>query len=265
MNLIGKVLDKISTAVDLYCYSIRREKYNLDLSFLQAIEKFQDRNTLHAYMHHHFLYFAQRKLVDHRNYFKKEMRGFGEDAFHSMWLKLFMEYRPKNVLEIGVYRGQVITLWGILNKFNDVDCEIHGLSPFSAAGDGVSDYLKNLDYMNDILHSAKYFDIQNFRLKKCFSTDEEGKDYIKSKKWDLIYIDGNHDYEAALSDYRVCKDSLASGGILVMDDSSLYTDYKPPKFSFAGHPGPSKVVTELAMGEMKFLAGVGHNNIFQKY
>lgn len=265
MKLINKIFNRIYSKAEIYYYSLRRRRYSLDLSFSKAREIFKDRNILYAYMHHSYLYFAPEILVSHRNYFKKEMRGYGEDALHSMWLKLFNEYRPKNALEIGVYRGQIVTLWGILNKITKINCEIHGLSPFSAAGDGVSDYLKDLDYMNDVLNSAKYFDVSDIKLKKCLSTDTEGEEYIRSKEWDLIYIDGNHDYEVALSDYRICKDNLAPGGILVMDDSSLYTDFKPPKFSFAGHPGPSKVVKELAMKEMKFLAGVGHNNIFQKY
>ena len=99
---------------------------------------------------------------------------------------------------------------------------------------------------------------------KAFSTDQKAITYIKSRRWDLIYIDGNHDHEVALADYQVCKDSLADGGLLVMDDSSLYTDFEPPRFSFAGHPGPSRVAQDLAMKELRFLGGVGHNNVFQK-
>lgn len=68
----------------------------------------------------------------------------------------------------------------------------------------------------------------------------------------------------ALTDYLLCKDALADGGLLVMDDSSLNTDFIPPTFSFAGHPGPSRVVQERAMKELRFLGGVGHNNVFQK-
>jgi hypothetical protein len=78
----------------------------------------------------------------------------------------------------------------------------------------------------------------------------------------VIYVDGNHDYEVALADYKVCRDALAQDGLLVMDDSSLHTDYSPAKFSFAGHPGPSRVVKELAFSELRFLGGVGHNNVF---
>ena len=88
--------------------------------------------------------------------------------------------------------------------------------------------------------------------------------YVRSRKWDLIYIDGNHDLAVAKSDYEMCRDSLVNGGFLVMDDSSLYTEYKPKSFAFAGHPGPSQVVRDWAKKELAHLAGVGHNNVFQK-
>lgn len=80
---------------------------------------------------------------------------------------------------------------------------------------------------------------------------------------DLIYIDGSHDFEIVLADYYLCKNRLTPNGILVLDDASLGTDYRPPSYSFAGHPGPSRVVQKFAMKEMSFIGAIGHNNIFQ--
>ena len=51
---------------------------------------------------------------------------------------------------------------------------------------------------------------------------------------------------------------------MVTDDPSLYTDYTPVKFSFAGHPGPSRFTKELALSELHWLGGVSHNNVFIK-
>jgi predicted O-methyltransferase YrrM len=87
---------------------------------------------------------------------------------------------------------------------------------------------------------------------------------MKKNSFDCIYIDGSHDYEVVLADYRNSVASLKPGGILVMDDSSLGTDFSPPKFSFAGHPGPSRVAREFADRELVFLAGVGHQNVYRR-
>ena len=141
---------------------------------------------------------------------------------------------------------------------------MHGISPFTPAGDKVSVYMRDIDYLEDTLSHHRRFRLREPFLIRAFSTDPVALEHIRSRRWDLIYIDGNHDYEVALADYEACRDNLADGGLLVMDDSSLYTDYQPPRFSFAGHPGPSRVVQERAMKELRFLGGVGHNNIFMK-
>ena len=264
MKFFTKLNSFIKAKYQKVIYSFRREKFSTRMSFTEAAKRFPLRNELHAYMHHYLLHLAPIPLREHRYYFSQNMRGFGEGALHSMWWTIFQEFKPKLVLEIGVYRGQVVTLWGLAAKLLDFQCEVHGVSPFSPAGDQVSVYMDNLDYLKDTLSSNRHFDLADPYFIKAYSTDVDAINYIKSRKWDLIYIDGNHDYPVALADYLLCKDALADGGILVMDDSSLNTDFIPPTFSFAGHPGPSKVVQELAMNELHFLGGVGHNNVFIK-
>ena len=232
--------------------------------FTEMVKLYKTRNDLYNAMNNYFLTDAPDFLRTHRDYFKNNNRGFGEDAFHAMWLTLINEFKPKNMLEIGIYRGQVITLWGLVSKFTEHISEIHGISPFSSVGDENSTYLDNLDYLKDTLLSHDYFQLVEPKLLKALSTEPLAKAYIRSKSWDLIYIDGSHDYEVALSDYEISIENLSEGGILIMDDSSLFTDYKPANSSFAGHPGPSRIVTERAMLELSFLGGVGHNNVFIK-
>ena len=242
----------------------KQEDLMLELSLSDASSRFATRNSLHAYMHHYFHHMIPVRVREHREYFKVNNRGFGEDAFHSMWYLLLREYRPFNCLEIGVYRGQVISLWSLLSKILVFPCQVYGISPFSSVGDHVSSYLSGIDYEADILKNNLEFTLQQPKLLKAYSTDQTALDLIVSKSWDLIYIDGSHDYEVVLADYEICKENLASGGILVFDDSSLSTEFRPPLFSFPGHPGPSRVVKEKAMSELKFLGAVGHNTIFQK-
>src|SRR5688572_3599086 len=52
-----------------------------------------------------FRYFHRRlpkQVTAHRRYFTSKKRGFGEDAFHTMWFLLFREFRPASFLEVGV-------------------------------------------------------------------------------------------------------------------------------------------------------------------
>ena len=53
----------------------------------------------------------------HRRYIEDHNLGFGDAAFHAMWLRLLDAAvdkfgRPK-LLEIGVFKGQVISLWSL--------------------------------------------------------------------------------------------------------------------------------------------------------
>jgi hypothetical protein len=235
-----------------------------DLSFTEMAAHFPDRNKTYAYAVHYYEQHLPARLREHRTYFKENRRGFGEDAFHAMWWILLREYQSRRCLEIGVYRGQVISLWTLIAQMQRFPCEIHGISPFSSLGDSVSVYRDNVDYLTDTLDSFKHFNLPAPTLVKALSTDPEATRHIAGGNWDLIYIDGCHDYEIALADYRRCRDHLAPGGLLVMDDASLGTSYRPPSFAFAGHPGPSRVAAEFAMRELRFLGAVGHNNVFQK-
>ncbi|GAB6272762.1 MAG: hypothetical protein STSR0003_26130 [Smithella sp.] len=265
MNLKEKIAHLVNLSEIEYRWCSRHKaSYDNDISFSQCGATFSDVNVCYAYMHHYFHHKCPKIVQDHRDYFKQEQRGFGEDAFHAAWWLLLSEFKPFRMLEIGVYRGQVISLWGVISKYLEYPVEIHGISPFSPSGDSVSTYLNNLDYMNDVLESFRVWKINAPVLVKALSTDQEAIGHIQKYSWDLIYIDGSHDYDIALSDYQLCRDSLKMGGILVLDDASLGSSYHPPRFAFAGHPGPSRVARECANKEMRLLAIVGHNNVFQK-
>ena len=205
-------------------------------------------------------YLLPRVIRVHRKYFSRKSRGFGEDAFHAAWEYIFRTYHLSNCLEIGVYRGQTISLWALLSRLQKRQVSIVGISPLSSAGDSVSNYLE-VDYKEDILRNFKKFSLSGPTLIKEYSQSLEAKKSIESGNWDLIYIDGSHEFEVCLSDLLSAEKGLKSGGILVVDDSSLYSDFSR---SFKGHPGPSKAVTEFLPSTFMKILSVGHNNFYRK-
>jgi hypothetical protein len=214
-----------------------------------------------------FRFFHQRlpvELREHRSYFTQQGRGFGEDAFHVLWFLLFREFKPKNFLEIGVFRGQSLSLASLLSRMNNLPTEVCGISPFSSAGDSVSRYRSDVDFFQDTLDNFKHFNLPAPQLVRAFSTDPEVERFIISKEWDMIYIDGNHDYEVARKDWENCSSRLKVGGIIVLDDSALNTEYRAPAFATAGHPGPSRLAQEIDRSRFREILRVGHNRAFQK-
>lgn len=47
---------------------------------------------------------------------------------------------------------------------------------------------------------------ENAKFIKMNSMSEEFKNYINAEKFDVAFIDGDHNYHAVLSDFRACKD-----------------------------------------------------------
>jgi SAM-dependent methyltransferase len=217
---------------------------------------------LRCFRYFHFNLPEELKL--HRTYFAAKRRGFGEDAFHAMWFLLFNEFRPESFLEIGVYRGQTLSLAALLQKRLFLPVNVVGISPFSSAGDMVSRYRENVDYKEDTIRNFKKFQLPPPTLLEAYSTDPAAIELIRSKQWDCIYIDGNHDYEIVRKDWMVCSESLRLGGVVVLDDASLTTAYAPPIFSTKGHPGPSAVADEIKAGRFREILRVGHNRVFEK-
>ena len=204
------------------------------------------------------------ELRAHRDYFSQEKRGFGEDAFHSMWWHLVKKFKPSSFLEIGVYRGQVLSLVSKVTRLEKIECRVTGISPFSPAGDSVSEYLKDLDYQADTLSNFQHFSLAEPELLKAYSTDPEAVTRIESQAWDMIYIDGNHDYDVVLKDWNVCSKAVKQGGVIILDDSGLTTRYSPPPFATAGHPGPSRLASEIDLTKFEEILQVGHNRVFKK-
>lgn len=199
----------------------------------------------------------------HRTYFVNDFRGFGEDAFHTMWWRLFRRFKPASFLEIGVYRGQVINLIALLAKLEGICCEVTGISPFTASGDSVSSYRSDLDYREDTLTHFEHHGLPQPTLVNAYSSDPEALAVIASRQWDMIYIDGNHDYDIVVKDWEACSKSVKPGGLIILDDAGLSTSYQPPAFATGGHPGPSRLATEIDPGQFQEILQVGHNRVFQ--
>ena len=204
------------------------------------------------------------KIKKHREFFLQENRGFGENAFHAMWFYLISEFRPRSLAEIGVYRGQAISLWALIYEHLDiVQPDIYGISPLKNSGDTVSTYLAKLDYKTDIYHNFDFFNLPRPRLIETASQGELSKEFFQTHNLELIYVDGSHDYAIVKQDVDLIIKTQKSGCIVVMDDASLYSSYKPSRNSFAGHFGPSMVLNTNYFKDYFFELGTcGHNRIY---
>lgn len=233
------------------------------LSFT-TLAKTVDALTLYRICDEVFATALPEEIRQHRRFFAESGRGFGENAFHAMWWYLFEEFRPTSCLEIGVHRGQTCSLWGLIGRLQSARVAVHAISPFDGSGDSVSRYENRIDYEREVIAVYRQFAGAEITPVRAWSTDATARSHITARKWDVIYIDGSHDYDVVRQDVELAAGALAAGGILVMDDSSLYRDIRFLRGAFRGHPGPSRVAQEVADVLLRRVAIVGHNTVYTK-
>lgn len=230
-------------------------------------------------------------LINHRKYIEKNNLGFGDRAFHYMWYLLMNDLKKKNeqpirLMEIGVYKGQIISLWALLEKVLDIPTEIHALSPFE--GNYVKpkgkilkfchkinpvirqkrnkgNLYKKEDYLSIVKRVFKKFDLNFNKIKihKGYSTTPEIIYKFSDKSFDLIYIDGDHSLKGCKSDIINYSPKIKTGGYLVMDDASCNLPGGDGVF-WKGNPSVSKACEIIPKLGFINALNVGHNRIYIK-
>jgi|GEM_PF-750895 len=125
--------------------------------------------------------------------------------------------QPLDILEIGVFRATLLR--GLLKR-TDVQVGTYiGIDPY--LGDERDSYTgaywKDKGEANEVWVEAKrVFDESGYELIRCCSHEFYAES--STRVWDLIIIDGDHRYPAALWDLHHWFKRLKPGGIIIGDD-----------------------------------------------
>lgn len=227
-------------------------------------------------------------LHAHRAHVEKHHLGFGDAAFHAMWAGLLdhaaRKFGTVRVLEIGVFKGQVISLWALLARERGLPVNISALSPL--AGQPMphgrliqwlryrldrkfrervdnGDFYTEDDYERTVrghfAHHGLSFD--EVRLHRGYSNDPALLAALREETFHIIYVDGDHTFEGARHDFTVFGPKVVPGGWLVADDASCEL---PGTTFWKGHPAVSAAVRGLPALGFKNVLNVGHNRIFER-
>ena len=245
----------------------------LEITFptLASVESFyQDDPDCHAAIVNSFTKacWETEVLCKHRAHIQKSALGMGIPAFHWLW-KLIIDEMPSSFrfLEIGVYKGQVINLIGVLAYLQKKDASVFGITPLGTDGDKYGGY-EEVDYGKLIDGLESWSGIPNAykaRILKGSSADQEIKKKAReAAPFDAIYIDGSHDYNMAAHDIVIYSDMVREGGYLLTDDSG--TCLKIPQGIFAGHPDATRAVEEILVPDTRFkeVCAISHIRVWRK-
>jgi hypothetical protein len=227
-------------------------------------------------------------LSAHRRHVEKNELGFGDAAFHAMWLRMMDKVQCRSgtvrALEIGVFKGQVISLWALIGQKWNMDIHISAITPlvgqpmprsrlirwlracfdqkFSERLDNGDFYAKE-DYVRVIKRLFVHFnvDFSAVELFHGYSTDAHVLKSVENSIFDVIYVDGAHTFEGASHDFRTFGPKVSKGGWLVADDAGFLL---PGTVFWKGHEAVSRAAKILPDLGFRNVMNVGHNRIFER-
>jgi len=206
-------------------------------------------------------------LVAWRKYFEK-IGGFAQNSWYVMWDAIIKKITIENFLDLGVHVGQFSILPALLGKRHDKEFNIHMVSPFNGVGDKYSSY-EQKDYGEVFLQAMAdmMIDSCSFVMHKGMSQDPKVKDEVKDTRFDLMYIDGSHDYEVVTQDIDFyVMELLKPNGIVIFDDAQFYIPSGGHPWERQGYGDVVRAVREKMDNHPDFmhLCDVTHNRIFQR-
>lgn len=259
-------------------------------NYQELVADYQNTAAINDAIHTQFTSetWAEKSLADHRRFIEKNKMGFGDAAFHAMWALILKEavvrHKKVRVLEIGVFKGQVISLWALLAKTHNWPIEITAITPLKGTPLPKNKMLQKIKWIistkyrervknNDFYKEENYEEIikavfkrftleySNIRILKGFSTDQKVIREAKDLQFEILYVDGDHTFDGALHDFQVFGSKVVKGGWLVADDAGCAL---PGTRFWKGHEAVSRAVEILPTLGFKNVFNVGHNRVFEK-
>lgn len=227
-------------------------------------------------------------LADHRRHIEQNKLGFGDPCFHAAWQHLFLEAQARfgsvRALEIGVFKGQVISLWSLLARHYKIDLQASAITPLEGSplpGSKLwlriralldrkfrerlanGDFYETEDYEKIIRALFRHFDLDfaQIALHRGYSTDPVILKQVAAHTYHIIYVDGDHTLEGARHDFSTFGPKVVPGGWLVADDAGCDL---PGTTFWKGHASVSVAARDLPSLGFVNVLNVGHNRFYQR-
>lgn len=215
---------------------------------------------------------AMPELKNHRDFIVQNQLGYGNRAFHWMW-NLLVREAPQNFkfLEIGVYKGAIISLISLLNKKYGKHGTVYGVTPLTNVDDEFSKHDPHSNYELCIqqLYAHHGLDASDLQLIVGLSQDDTSLQ-ISSENgpYDFVYIDGCHSNPVVRQDFTNYKEMVKLNGYLIADDAS--NDLNIPRglirLDWFGLPPVTQAVKDIldTDSNFKMIFAVGHNKVYKR-
>lgn len=227
----------------------------------------QDNKTIYNYFE------SQVNIYDflktHCEVITKGNLGYGETPFRYLWLLVLAQLENTGkFLEIGVYKGSILALSQMIAQELDIELDTYGLTPLDTTGDKYSVYTNDdYEYGVSYVYHSLGLSLDHTKIIHGLSTDDSIKQLAKENgPYDIVYIDGGHDYSTVINDINLCTDILKPYGFMVMDDASSLLNFDPSHPGFDGHKEVGLAIRDRLDGDDMYthLFACGHNRVWVK-
>lgn len=131
-----------------------------------------------------------------------------EENYYQFYFSIAWVLRPRSYLEIGTRFGysMIAVSRGAPSLERIVSCDLQSYdNPLGLPSQQIAEQnLRGAGYKGDALFIAD----DSRRLQS----------HLSEETFDLIHVDGDHSFEGALSDIRMCFELLRPGGTMLIDD-----------------------------------------------
>jgi len=231
---------------------------------------------------------ADPLLARHRRHVEANKLGFGDAAFHALWAGLLTRgaerFDTVHCLEIGVFKGQVISLWSLIAQTAELPVQTSAVTPLSGQPLPRSplwnkiryrldrrfreridngDFYPTEDYETAVRGLFGEFDLdfEQTRLYRGYSNAPEILRQLEGATFQIVYVDGDHTLAGSLHDFRTFGAKVALGGWLIADDAGCDL---PGTVFWKGHPAVSQAVQALPAMGFENVFNVGHNRVYER-
>lgn len=143
---------------------------------------------------------GSKKFTSNRRKVSEMAKVAGSSIKESKLLYRIAKYfNSQSILELGTSLGISSYTFSLTSKNTRVTTVEGSKSIFEFNRDNFKNYKQNIDF-------------KNYLFNKYLETIEE------DKKFDLIFIDGNHTYEATIRYFETLKNHIHNGSVIIFDD-----------------------------------------------
>jgi predicted O-methyltransferase YrrM len=126
------------------------------------------------------------------------------------------------ICEIGVWKGKSSYIFA--SAIKETGGTLYSIDPFNGDGDkpSIDIYQQEISKLDMPLLENFKKTMAKYRLLEFIKispeTSEKAFNKFPEQKIDLLFIDGNHDYESVKKDYDLWSPLVPSGGVIILHD-----------------------------------------------